>query len=314
MQEPDQIEGMSQAKFGTEAHRNRPEIPRLVKRAAEGKVGRRMLATRNMKNCNRGFSLVEVLIALILSSVVTAAAFKAYVNQHKSYLIQDDVTNIQQSARASLDELSRQVRMAGFQLPNGLPSIIAANTNPDTITITYHDASCDTYLSDAMPQPSSELKCGSSVACFETGQWVYIWEADSAKGEWLQLTQVQTGSNHLQHNTTVLTRKYGANSNLLSMTQLKFYIDRSDTTHPKLMVSPINSTPQIYADDIIDLQFTYRLKNGTVVDAPPNYQDILEVLITVTGRSTNADPDRPTGNQYRTRTYTTSVTLRNQSV
>ena len=257
---------------------------------------------------------MEVLIALILSSIVTGAAFKAYVNQHKSYMIQDDVTTIQQSARACLDQLSRQVRMAGYQLPNGLPSIVAANTNPDTITITYHEATCDTYLSEAMPQPSAELKCGSDVSCFQAGEWVYIWEADSAKGEWLQLTQVQTGSNHLQHNTTVLSRKYGANSNLLSITQLKFYIDKSDTTHPKLMVAPINSTPQIYADDITNLQFTYRLKNGTVVDVPVNYQDILEVLISVTGRSSSPDPDRPVGQQYRSRTYTTSVTLRNQSV
>ncbi len=61
-----------------------------------------------------GFSLVEVMIALLLSAVVTTAAFKAYVDQHKNYLIQDDITNIQQNARASLDELSRQIRMAGL--------------------------------------------------------------------------------------------------------------------------------------------------------------------------------------------------------
>jgi prepilin-type N-terminal cleavage/methylation domain-containing protein len=275
-------------------------------------TGLKVLKTKGIDH--RGFSLMEVLIALLLSAVVTTAAFKAYVNQHKSYMIQDDVTTIQQNARACLDQLSRQVRMAGYQLPNGLPSIVASNTNPDTITLTYHQDGCDTYLSAAMPQPSAELKCGTAIDCFEVNQWVYIWEADSAKGEWFQITQVQTGSNHLQHNTMDLSRKYGANSNILSMTQVKFYIDKSDTTHPKLMVTSINGTPQVYADDMTDLQFQYRLKNGTTVDVPPAYQDILEVLISVTGRSASKDLDRPTGQQYRFRTYSTSVTLRNQSV
>ncbi len=273
-----------------------------------------MISSKVLKRDIRGFSLVEVLVALILSSVVTAAAFKAYVNQHKSYLIQDDVTNIQQSARACLDQLSRQVRMAGYQLPNGLASIIASNTDPDTITVTYHQVGCDTYLSTAMASTTADFTCGTSVDCFGVGQWAYIWEADSAKGEWVQISNVQSGPKTMQHTSTVLSRKYGANSNIMSITQLKFYINRADTTHPRLMMSPMNGTPQIYADDIVDLQFTYRLKNGTVVDVPPNYQDILEILISVTGRSANADPDRPTGNQYRTRTYTTSVTLRNQSV
>ncbi len=273
-----------------------------------------MKKSGTLKNSSRGFSLVEVMIALLLSAVVTSAAFKAYVSQHKNYMIQDDITNIQQNARASLDELTRQVRMAGYQLPNGLPSILASNTNPDTITITYHQSGCDTYLSAAMPQPSAELKCGSDVSCFSVGQWVYIWEADSAKGEWLNLTQVQAGSNHLQHNTMSLSRKYGANSNVLSITQLKFYVDRSDTTHPKLMMAPISGVAQIYADDISDLQFTYRLKNGTTVDVPASYQDVVEVLIAVTGRSTNPDPDRPAGKQYRYRTFNTSVMLRNQGV
>ena len=273
-----------------------------------------MKALRMFELNDKGFSLVEVMIALILSAIVTGAAFKAYVNQHKSYMIQDDVTNIQQSTRACLDQLSRQIRMAGYQLPNGLPSIVAANTNPDTITVTYHESGCDTYLNAAMTSTTADFVCGSSVSCFGVGQWVYLWEADSAKGEWVNITNVQAGARTLQHGGAPTSRKYGANSNIMSITQIKFYVDRSDTAHPKLMMSPMNGTPQIYADDISNLQLTYKLKNGTVVDVPANYQDILEVLISITGRSDTPDPDRPAGSQYRSRTYTTSVTLRNQSV
>ncbi len=165
-----------------------------------------------------------------------------------------------------------------------------------------------------MTATTADLVCGSAVGCFAPGQWAYIWEADSAKGEWFLISNVQPGSNHLQHTSMALSRIYGANSSVLSITQIKFYLNRADTTHPELMMSSINGTPQIYADDISDLQFTYRLKNGTTVDVPVNYQDVVEVLISITGRSTNPDPDLPAGKQYRYRTFNTSVMLRNQGV
>jgi Tfp pilus assembly protein PilE len=261
-----------------------------------------------------GFSMIEVLIALFLTGIVTTAAFKAYINQHKSYIVQDDITDIQQSSRASIDELTRQIRLAGFQLPYGLPSIIASNTNPDTITITYNSSGCNTYLSAAMPQPSAELKCGTDVSCFTESQWVYIYEADSAKGEWFEITHVQPGSNHLQHNTMTLSRKYGAKSTILTMIRVQFYIDKTNPDHPNLMMRAVGKQPQVYAENISDLQFKYKLTNGTTVDVPVAVEDIREVLITVTGRSANRDLDRPLNDQYRFRTYSSSVSLRNVGV
>jgi prepilin-type N-terminal cleavage/methylation domain-containing protein len=261
-----------------------------------------------------GFSLIEVLIALFLTGIVTTAAFKTYITQHKNYIVQDDITEIQQSARASIDELTRQIRMAGFQLPYGLPSIIASNTNPDTITITYNSSGCNTFLDAAMPQPSSELKCGTDISCFASGQWVYIFEADSAKGEWFEITNVQTSSFHLQHNTMTLSRKYGAKSSVLSMVRVQFYIDKTDANHPNLMMRAVGKTPQVYAENISDLQFKYKLTNGTTVDVPAQVEDIREVLISLTGRSANPDMDRPSTDRYRTRTYSSSVSLRNLGV
>ncbi len=261
-----------------------------------------------------GFSLIEVLIALFLTTLITTAAFKAYITQHKNYLIQDDITEIQQGARASIDELTKQIRMAGYALPYGLPSIIAGNTDPDTITITYHQDGCDTYLSDPMPLPSSELKCGTDISCFSSGQWVYIWEPDSAKGEWFEISEVQAAAFHLQHRESSLGRKYGAKSTILSMARVQFYIDNTDPDHPNLMMKAVGRDPQVYAENITDLQFQYKLSNGTIVDVPPIVEDIREVIIVVTGRSANPDPDRPDGDQYRFRTYTSSVSLRNLNV
>jgi type IV pilus assembly protein PilW len=85
-----------------------------------------------------GATLIELLIALVLTGIITAAVMQTYVTQHENYLVQDDVTVMQQSSRACIDEMTRQIRMAGHHLPLGLDPIVAANTDPDTITITYH--------------------------------------------------------------------------------------------------------------------------------------------------------------------------------
>jgi prepilin-type N-terminal cleavage/methylation domain-containing protein len=262
---------------------------------------------------SHGFSLVEVLVALLLSAVVTTAAFNAYVNQHKNYMVQDDITSIQANARASVDQLNRQIRMAGYQLPHGLPSVVASNSNPDTITVTYRNDGCSTNLNAAMSSTSVDLSCATDPTCFKDGQWSYIWEPDSAKGEWFQVSHAVSGTNKIQHSVG-LSRKYGLNSTVLSLIQLKFYVDNSDTTHPKLMVAALNGTPQIFADDITDLQFTYRLTNGSVVNIPASYEDVVEVLVSVSARSSSPDLDRPSGQQYRSRVYTSSVSLRNRGV
>ncbi|UCC44778.1 MAG: prepilin-type N-terminal cleavage/methylation domain-containing protein [Candidatus Zixiibacteriota bacterium] len=259
----------------------------------------------------RGATLLEVLIALAITGIVTASIMQLYVTQHTNYLTQDDITTIQQNARASIDELTRNIRMAGRQLPAGLQALQASNTNPDTLTVVYKAGNCDTYLSSPMPLPSAELKCGNDISCFGEGQWVYIYEPDSGIGEWFEITEVQAAAFHIQHNTMTLSRCYGADALVLAVDQVKFYIDDlTDPEHPCLMVQPIGMPPQVYAEDIVDLQFQYHLTNGMVVDEPVLVEDIREVIISVTARSKKPNTENK-DEPYRTRTFSSSVNLRN---
>jgi type II secretory pathway pseudopilin PulG len=262
----------------------------------------------------RGISLVEVLIALALTGIVTSAVLKAYVTQHKNYMIQGDITTIQQNARASVDEMSRQLRMAGYALPLGLPALVSADTDPDSVTVTYHDDGCDTYLAAAMAGPSADLMCAADVSCFYDGQWVYIFEPDSGGGEFFEVTAVQTSTMALQHTTTSLAKAYSAGAVVLSLLRVQYYVDNTDTTHPNLMIKLPGKPAQVYAEDISDLQFRYRLQDGSIVDVPVAIEDVREVLITVTGRSNMPDVDRPDSEKYRQRTYSTSIALRNLGV
>ncbi len=268
-----------------------------------------MISLRN----ERGTSLLEVLIALALTGIVTLAIMNTYVIQHENYLVQDDVTTMQQSARSAIDEITRQVRMAGHHLPIGLSAIEAANCNPDTLTVSYHGNDCETYLSATMATTTAELACGSAVSCFSANQWVYIWQPDSAKGEWFQLSGVQTGTNTLQHATAPLSRKYETNSQILALNRVKFYIDNTtNPANPTLMVKVNYDEAQPYADHVTDLQFRYKLDNGTTVDVPLLITDVQEVQISVTAESGLVQ----TGDQatVKDRTYSSSVSLRNIGV
>jgi hypothetical protein len=258
-----------------------------------------------------GASLIEVLIGLFLAGLVTAAVFEAYINQHKSWSIQEDVAEIQQNARASIDELTRNIRMAGHELPLGLPAIEAYDTNPDTIVINYVDNGCQANIVHPMPKPSAELRCdGQDVSCFYDGQWAYIFEPDSGGGEFFEITQVQIAAAHIQHNTMVLSKAYSDNAILLSLQRMKYFIDNSDTAHPNLMLVLPGRAPEVYAENVSDLQFRYRMKNGMVVNVPAIVQDIREIEILVEARSDKPDPDFP-HDPYRERVYSSKVNMRN---
>lgn len=89
-----------------------------------------------LKN-QRGITLIEVLIAALLTLIIGAAALGFYVTQHNSWLVQEDVSEMQQNIRVVLDEISKNIRRAGFGVPAGHPTIVVGQ---NTLTIFYQDS------------------------------------------------------------------------------------------------------------------------------------------------------------------------------
>jgi type II secretory pathway pseudopilin PulG len=262
----------------------------------------------------RGITLPELLIALILTALLSAAMFKIYINQHHAWMIQDRVIEMQQNARAAIDELTRQLRQAGYELPNGLRPIEAYDTNPDTVVIYYKSTiDCDAKIDKTMPQPSAELDCtdpSSDVSCFSEGQYVYIHDPFIEQGEFFTISHVQVTPGKIQHNTDPLSRCYPSGSIILGLDKVKFYVDQSDVDHPKLMIQMGDNIPQIYAEDIVDLQFEYTLKNGMTMSVPSIPKDVRDISINLTART--PDPDVEFANDpYRYERYQSRVYLRN---
>jgi len=66
----------------------------------------------------RGFSLVEILVAMVVSGLVLSGIYSTYQSQQRSYILQEDIAQVQQNLRAAMYLLTRELRMAGFN-PSG---------------------------------------------------------------------------------------------------------------------------------------------------------------------------------------------------
>lgn len=67
-----------------------------------------------MLKLNRnGFTLVELMIVVALSGVVLSAIYSLFQTQQRSYIIQEDVSEMQQEIRSAMEIMSRELRNAG---------------------------------------------------------------------------------------------------------------------------------------------------------------------------------------------------------
>jgi type IV pilus assembly protein PilW len=69
------------------------------------------------KRNNKGFSLVELMIALVVGSMLIAAAAATYVAQNKSYVAQETVSEVNTQTKISHDIIANEIRNAGFGWP-----------------------------------------------------------------------------------------------------------------------------------------------------------------------------------------------------
>lgn len=62
----------------------------------------------------RGLSLVELMIAIVLGLLISAAAIQLFLVSKQSFRLVDKNSNIQENHRFAVENLERNVRMAGF--------------------------------------------------------------------------------------------------------------------------------------------------------------------------------------------------------
>ncbi len=80
-----------------------------------------------------GFTFINLLVSMGISGIVLSTVTTTFVSQSQSYDAQEQIVEMQQNARAAMDIMTREIRMAGYS-PTGA-SIVGVHHHSDKIHI-----------------------------------------------------------------------------------------------------------------------------------------------------------------------------------
>jgi type IV pilus assembly protein PilW len=115
----------------------------------------------------RGFTLIEVMIALLISMLLLVSFLQIYLSNSQTYRLIQNLARVQENGRFAIDFLAYNIRMAGFRsrqnadFPDKLNAVegcerdtgpCSVGTTSDTLTVRY-DATTDCTGSPVPPDP-----------------------------------------------------------------------------------------------------------------------------------------------------------------
>ena len=86
----------------------------------------------------RGFSIVEILVALVLSLILTLVVSQIYLGSKQSYRLQEAQSRLQENGRFALELLAKDIRRAGNLgcPPAKKTAVVIAKSSPDILPST----------------------------------------------------------------------------------------------------------------------------------------------------------------------------------
>lgn len=248
-----------------------------------------------------GFTLVELMVTLVISSIIVMALYSAYILQQRSYYTQDQVVEMQQNLRAGITSMITELRLAGYD-PEG--------NSKATIVAAYHDA----FVFTADLNEDGCILCATGTV--DSSLCDSSCPGTSSENEWMGFDRYTASDGVMSLGRSV------ASSAMLTTT------DKGTPGAPHY--ENLNHRP--IADNIENIEFFYLFEDGTSSTTTPattKYQDIRAVRVSLLARS--AIPDRkytntdtyttasgvvwdPVDDNYRRRLLITQVDLRNMGL
>ena len=278
---------------------------------------------------SRGVSLIELLVALVISAIIIAGIYRTFIRQQKTYTVQEQVVDMQQNVRLAVGQMMREIRQAGFgnvsmsmtaaSGPHGLTHVFNPNIpDPGSLTIVTATTESATLLDILSPK---KIKVDNNVP-FSSGYFsIGGVETHATDGNppvqdtdnrWI--VTLKQGRNILNFHPTppdfaAITKVYG----------IRWVTYRYDPGNPldpsddTIKRSESGKGEQVLADNIESLQFRYYTSSTdeTGTDAPPDPDAIQRIRVTVTARTGVPDRDFGSGDGYRRRQITSYIKVRN---
>ena len=110
----------------------------------------------------RGFTLIELMIATAIMGIVTSQVFMVMSAQKRVYISNERVLDVQEDSRTVVDLISFDARMAGFMVPevSAVSSFDGGAPNADSLCISdssYFDFPSGTDISDGLDTQSNHF-------------------------------------------------------------------------------------------------------------------------------------------------------------
>ena len=104
----------------------------------------------------RGLSLVELMIALVLGLVLSTGVITVFISAKQDYQVQDAISQVQENGRFSLEFLARDIRMAGYSgCSNDMPTANAIENAP--VSVGSFEEGLMGYEGDSATLPSARF-------------------------------------------------------------------------------------------------------------------------------------------------------------
>jgi prepilin-type N-terminal cleavage/methylation domain-containing protein len=240
---------------------------------------------------NGGFTLVEILIAIAITLVVMGSIFYAFKSQQDSYVVQSQVTTMQQTLRGGMYMLTRDVQMAGyytnfaskeytmswannqdirpvFYALNDVTGVTGIRDGTDVIFIVKASLTDGRQLYSGEEAYETTLNVSASfLNSYYSGVLVLN---DLSRAEFFELG----GSGNLVVNDDdgKLDEIYSQGDRIHRADVIKYYVD-DDPDRPGLRRHNIGNNEsggQLVAENIENLQIRYQLDSGAWVNDPHN--------------------------------------------
>jgi len=265
---------------------------------------------------NRGITLIELLIALAMSSILIAAIYRVFISQQKSYVVQEQLVDMQQNMRASISRMMSEIRMSGFGSVeavleggdgvNGFHQVITPGENSITVVGGFKQIRRD----NGNPITVSSISENTITLNYSTEEF------DRPAHQYISIGGVES-STVIQRKGRILTLantlrlNHSKDTPIFKIQAITYTVGKSDGKPILQRNENTGGGGQPIAENIEDLQFEYFDANGNPTAFP---EDIRMVKVTVTARTDISDPQLKGGDGYRRRQIASNISIRNMGL
>lgn len=249
---------------------------------------------RKIKVTESGFTLVEMLVATVVSLIILAGLFQFFQVMTKSFNENRQMAEMQQEVRYALNFVSDCVKLAGNGVPpvSGWPVITNKDggAGSDSVGVLGCYKSLVVQTTQNMGNEGSQIMV-SSAEGIDEGDLVVISYPPNGWQEIFMCTKLASAL-HVYHDAfppynpdNKLDHKYPEGSIVSVATHYSFFVENDENGHPNLMVRTQMYDPEILAGDIESFQLRFKMKDNTWLNETTQLGDVRMVEISIIART-----------------------------